>query len=601
MKTSTVLLGVWALVLASVALVVVYFLRSGDTYGGGPGTVIRDPAGQQPAAGTPDKPTKPPRANTGRGTRQPQEPLAIAGRVIDAEGRGIEGASVRVFHPARQAPPPAAGRNMDEVRRVCHLAGTIAEDDWEVATPLSTWSDAPPVDPNRPTGPEIVSGTSDADGRFKLDLPQGVGRGPFRVSARVERIGSASASDVHAGRDVELTLATGGLVTGSVVSRQGAVPVEGAKVVFDSGEREWVAATDASGQFRIEGMPPGRYSARVGSKGRTPILGQAVKVERGTPVRLELPVGTTLRVKTVQGDSEEDVENAPTIGGVEVVAMEEESRVYVVGRSNDYGMVEFAGLPAGSWIINGRVEKWISLGELIVPLDENKQFADEILEFETAVTTPVVVVDERGTPVAGVEFFTGDGYESYDVLRSERLPGKTDAQGNWSFAFEFDGPRCLVFAFRQGYGVAQIYPEDYSSGDAQRIVLRKAVRFHGRVTDAAGQPVADALVRFTFDPVAEEPPPGRADPSVSDTLYAQVRTGAAGTYDFPFAPEGWITIVEAEHGDAYCDEAPEIEPEEGKTDYQVDLQLSEAETPEVRIGGNPVAPPPPHPVPPGRK
>jgi protocatechuate 3,4-dioxygenase beta subunit len=574
LKTSNLLLGLWALLVAGLALVAVYFLRTGDsgnTSGANPATGVTPGTGD--AAGSkPPKPTqKPPRAGGDKTTPRPAP--QVTGRVVDGTGKAVEGAVVRLLPPAKPSAAPS-GVDGAEIKRIAHIV-TVFEEDWDRLRPLALWSEAPPADPNRAAGPEVGSATTDGEGKFLFQLAQGAGRGPYRLSVRVASIGSASAANVFAGQDVELMLSTGGVVTGTVVGESDGKPVADAKVVFDSGDKEYPAATDETGTFRIESMPPGRYTVRAGAKGRTPLLDQAVQVVRGEPVKLQLPRGATLRIKTVLMDGSAARGAEPPIPQVEVIALEETTLVYVTGKSNDYGLVEFPGLPSGQWIVNGRVDKFVSQGDTVVKLEPNKEVVEDELSFEPAVLTPLEVVDDTGAPVAGVEFYTGDGNDTYDVLRSDRIPGTTDNDGKFSYPFEFDGPRCMIFGFRKGLGMVYAYPDDYSAGEPVKLVMRKAVRVFGKITDEQGTGVPDALVRFTIDLGTSEPG------SFTDTITVQLRTDTSGKYDFPHVPEGSEVTVEAETEDAWSDDMPTVETADGKREYEVNLRLEAAPAPRV--------------------
>lgn len=573
MKTSNAFLVAWFLLLAGLAFVTIWFLNRGS---GDPGKRNDGPAVVDPVA-KPDpqqKGPKPPKAGN-RVTPTRTAPVVL-GRIVDGVGKPVAGATIELHVPARPtsstAPAGSGAPTIDEVRRLAHTV-TIFDEDWGRIRPLAAWSADPPTDPNRAATAALAATTSDAEGKFRFQLTVGASRGPYRLSSQVDAIGSASANGVVSDVEVELVLSSGGVVTGTVSGEADDAPVAAARVVFDSGAKEFVATTDAAGAFRIEGMTPGRYTVRAGAKDRTPILDLPVQVVRNEPVKLRLPRGITMRVKALLSEDAKHSNDAP-IADAEIVAVEEESMVFVTGKTNALGFVEFTGLPAGQWIVNGRVPKFVSQGDTLVKLDANKPVVEEEVLFETAVLTPIVVVDDTGLPVAGVEFYTGDGMDAYDQVRSEKLAGATDADGRWSFPFEFDGPRCMVYGFKKGMGFVHCYPDDYSAGEEVRLVMRPMVRIHGRVTDDQGRGVADATVRLIVGPPAD-----KAD-AVTDSATIQIRTNAQGEYDFPFVPEGDEVSIEAETEDGWSDDMPTVEYVTGRREYTQDLRLEA--TPDVR-------------------
>ncbi|MCE9634427.1 MAG: carboxypeptidase regulatory-like domain-containing protein [Planctomycetes bacterium] len=593
MKTSNVLVALWILLVAGIALIAVYFLQTPDTPTNGQTPPAIVPGNKAPGTNEPPKGpkvVKPPRTPT---PQVPKEQPKVTGHVIDAERKPVAGAIVRLLPPTKPVAPQAAP-DMAQIRRVAQIVTLY--DEWEAVRPLSAWSDMPPADASRSGGHEIAQQTTGADGSFSFTLGVGTSKGPYRLSARGTDVGSASASNVFGGQDFELMLSSGGVVQGKVTADATGEPVAAAKVVFDSGDREYGATSDEKGDFRIDGMPPGRFTVRAGAAGLTPILEMPVQVVRGEPVQIKLPRGTILRVKAIAMDGTAARGTEPPLGNVEVVALEETAQVYVVGTTNDYGTVDFPGLPPGNWTVNGRVVGYVSQGEELPKIEANQEIVEAELTFEPAVNTPLQVVDESGAPLAGVEFFTSDSADAYDSIKSEKLAGATDDQGKYSFAFEFNGTRCMVFGFKRGFGLVQAYPDDYSAGDPVQLVAKKAVRVHGLVSDEKGNGVPDAIVRMTFEA-------GAADKTIADSVTVQVRTDAKGRYDFAFLPAGYEISVEAESADAWSDDMPTVEFVEGKYEYQVDMRLEATPAPRaIEAGGqkhplDPMAPDDPADVP----
>lgn len=567
MKSSNVLLTLWCLVIFGVVFAAVFFFVRARQQ-----EDVRPPApvqvGTKSPGGKGGTPTGKPPQTPPRSGKAPRTPVVqqIRGRVTDAESKALVGVSLTLLPPAK-APPPPPAKDLAEVRRVA-LIIDIAREGAELPRPVSAWVEAPAVDPSRFEGTPITTATTAEDGSYVLEVPRTV-QGPFRVVARSESLGSASRSGVSVGTmDCDLQIATAGVVTGVVSSEASGGPVASCRLVFAAADREWSAVTDGEGAFRIEDMPAGRYSIRAGAAGFVPVLDQEIAVIRSEPVKIRLPRGTTMRVRAVlPGETSQRPEDGSPVADCEVVVLEETSYAYFVGKTNSNGIVEFPGVPAGVWLVNGRGPGVIPVTEERIVVRAADAGADVLLEFEAAVDTPITVVDEEGQPVGGVEFYAGTPDEEFDTLDSEKLPGATDDRGNYKFPFEFMGRRARIYGFKRGYAMLAIAPEDYAAGEPMRVVARKAVKISGVVRTPDGKPIPGAIVTFTIIP-----PESAADFN-SDAI-ARIVAGPDGRYEFTHAPIGWQTTVEAETLEGqYSDESEDVEPtQDVELNFTIDLE-----------------------------
>ena len=97
-------------------------------------------------------------------------------------------------------------------------------------------------------------------------------------------------------------LPTGG-VTGTVVDRQGRVPIAGAKVVLTQGGEAVAACTsDPTGLFQVGALADGMYEMRVNAEGFTPLI-VGVTVDRGFVKDLHYVSMTAMRVVQDVDDS----------------------------------------------------------------------------------------------------------------------------------------------------------------------------------------------------------------------------------------------------------------------------------------------------------
>ena len=84
-------------------------------------------------------------------------------------------------------------------------------------------------------------------------------------------------------------------VAGVVLDIDARVPLPGATVeLFQSAETVRFASSDAMGRFEFTDVPVGRWSLRVGFVGYTPFVQDAVEVNSGRPVQVEIPLQESL-------------------------------------------------------------------------------------------------------------------------------------------------------------------------------------------------------------------------------------------------------------------------------------------------------------------
>jgi hypothetical protein len=558
MKSSKLIMTTWLVVVGVLMFLAVRLILSdqGDTSGedDGDGMVAQvDPKNGE----TGDDPTKPPRVRPDK-PRPPRRTPHVKGRVLGPDGDPVAGAEVRVSLPVEVAPDPESADQAD----LLFISSCVYIDplEWDLPRPLSAWLDnLKGQTAKQPGAEEITGGTTADDGTFDLEIPRHVGLGPFRVTAEAS-VGKASAQGVRPNVDIELTVGPVAAVTGVVLSGNENVGVPGATVVLDDGESRFLGNCADDGSFRIEGVSPGRYSVSAGAEGHSPLLDASRVVKSGEELALRLPRGTTVKVSAVY-EPEEGPERP--LADVDVVIIEQDTFAYVRGRTDLNGICEFAGLPPGSYLVNGMAERAVSFGEELVEVSGSSLLEEAELLFEPAIDTRVTVVDEEGQPVVGMEFYTGNVDEEYDALRSVKIDGTTDSQGRLTFAFEFEGPRALLFGFKKGFAMVRAYPDAHDDGIPMTLVARAALRVHGTVRTPEGRPIPDALVLLEIEP---------EDPNEIDDYLIQIRTNSQGKYDFPYLPRGEIWLS-AELGDDAWSDDYEVELLEGQTEYQTDIEL----------------------------
>lgn len=580
-KTSTALMIAWLVLIAGLIGAIMFFTLNGRQAPTEPDAPVV-PVQVKPRPPAEKKPSHPVPGRSHSGQDTSVKETTISGVVHAPTGEVVGGAHVAIFAwSGAKAGQPSVPPDMDEIKLINQMI-YITPEDWDTPRSLGKWTGGDD-DASRADGSELVSADTKDDGSFTITLPPHLGTGPFRLTAQKTGVGSASISDVKAGAvPLEITLGPEANVTGTVVTEVDSVPVEGARVSFDSGARRLTATTGPGGKFTVEGVTPGRYELVVAAKGKTPLFEPTYTVHPNdtVPVTLRMPRGTLLRVKAVldkadeAGSSPKGGADGDPVANAQIAAYCEDAGIYVLGKTNASGVVEFAGVPAGRYALNGLAPGVVSVGEEQIVIDRNQLTQEQTVSFEPAVDTPVEVVDEDGRPVAGVDFYTVNSDEKYDSLRSLKT-GTTDSEGKLKFAFEFDGPRSAMFGFKPGYALVRAYPDDNSSGDPIRLVAKKPIRVHGSVKTTDGRAIPDTVVAISISPAQD----------AADDMELEIRADKDGHYDFPYLPHADGITISATAPDGISQEDQDLELVAGQTDYTVDLSIEfdEPVTPPTRM------------------
>jgi protocatechuate 3,4-dioxygenase beta subunit len=150
-----------------------------------------------------------------------------------------------------------------------------------------------------------ATATTDANGEYTIS---GVAPGARSFRATHESYPLVTKDANVSGREqrLDLQFPRGTDVTGVVV-REGGSPVAGAQVAASTtqqGAGGKAATTDANGNFRIEGLTPGRYNFSVRSEGATETL-RDVDIATSGPLRIELKAAGVVTGRVVGLDPSE--------------------------------------------------------------------------------------------------------------------------------------------------------------------------------------------------------------------------------------------------------------------------------------------------------
>ena len=434
------------------------------------------------------------------------------------------------------------------------------------------------------------SAISDSTGAFTIAALE---PGRYRLTARHPDLAKSSTTDVEVTADrptppVEIRLDAGGGVEG-LVTGFGMRPLPDALVVAFSLQAGSMrsSTTDASGFYRIDGLPPGQY-----------VVFKSRLDERADNIPLELMSNMRLKTVTVRqgeftrADVHDESEDGVRVYGIvrENGAAVPRALVTLMGADRDGilgmgvraaaagmdGRYELIGIRPGSYVI--QVSRFQgqpvqTTFELEVPADA-RDFA-----FDIALPTSTIrgrVLDTRGRPVERLPITLGS--DDGALGAAEGLVGliaqnglgraRTDADGAFTVRSVAPGTYRLTAGSRlaggrarRGAGSAtEAYGEAVIEGvavdgvtdvEGLLITVPLAGRIAGRVVDGSGQPVAGAEIAYV-ETSAQRRRTG-SNPML-DLLGAQprpIRSGDDGRFTIPgLTPGDYDLRVEGDALDA---------------------------------------------------
>jgi hypothetical protein len=546
-----VVVGLFALaVIAALAAVGWLVLRPSPA--GETGTHLPPPSADRPTRTPPTQ--RPPKTPVDR-TKPKGEPRVAPTYEITGEVRGpddapVPAAEVVVLSSSRKealqpSVAPAAEKVPTETLRECFA---LEPDE---AAKMSYYSGVPAI-----PGEAAASGTTPAesrelrktttgdDGKFRVAVP---GRGPFRVEARKQGLGTAVASEVAVpGPLLVLRLGPAAALVGKVSGSVGGAPVDGAVVVVRAGGLSKGARSGADGTFSIPDLPPGKYTLVAGAQGFAPVT-VSVEAPAAAPVEVALGAGYSARINVMKREFPEPgaprpprgtpPPKGPPVEGATVVLLHRQTQTYRSGVTGPDGSVLIDRLGAGRWQIAVRKEGFtlgigreidFKVGTLVEESRDVRLFA--------AVKTPLRILDEAGSPIRNARVFTGGLDEDFDERHSVAI-GRTDDEGRIEVSFDDGVPwKSVVWVVPDEGAAVRLEPEDPISGTEVKAVVRPGRVIQGTVTDAAGRGIKGAQVRVE---VMDD------DNDIDVALY--VYTDDKGSYRFPSLPFGDVSLdVDAE-------------------------------------------------------
>ena len=470
----------------------------------------------------------------------------IHGTVVDDRGEPVPGAIVNLYP---QRPPKARVTLTGDADRKRRQVGELYQrfpEDAESLYPLSAAPERPVTE-----DPPIASVITMENGDFRFKRPYS---GRHRILATKGRLSSGEQT-VRAGKPLNLTLRPAASLFGLVRFRDDSRPIAGATVRVRTAGVDRSVATGPNGTFEIPGLPPGKVTVDVTHPEYAGEILSPLALEGGVTkeIEVQLTKGVTLELTVLDMEEEDENGEEVPVAGATVTALRIADDGYVIGTSDEKGKVVFEGLPPGDYYVNGIAEGFLALGEERVKVRVNPRGKVEYdVYLERAVYCTLLVVDDRDVPIAGASVMTSDPDEEFHAKISREV-GRTDRDGKFRFAFDFDGMRAVVYVMKESYAVGIVTPDDPYEPETIRVVLPKARIVKGRVTDETGRPVPGAKIYLEV----------MGDDADAEDLAATLYTDSNGEYRWNFLPPGevWLEVEKEgyESGDADFETGPQRE------------------------------------------
>jgi protocatechuate 3,4-dioxygenase beta subunit len=436
---------------------------------------------------------------TDLGTLRVKESKSIAGRITDATGQPVEGASI-------------SGMSFEGEARLSREAHSAA------------------------------------DGRYRLS---GLGDQPIRnLTVRATGYADANREGATPGETaVDFTLEKTGSVVGRVQLQGGAVPAAfrvqafpeakekqerpGMRIVVGGRPDEDQVFTDPSGNFRLDGVDPGVVTITAKADGKAPARKTGLKVVSDSVVdvgTLTLEDGRSLRGRVVAAK-----DDAP-IAGATISLSPPQGFMMSIGRDTAVGTsisaldgrFEIAGLEPRAYSVDASQPDYSpNSGRVEIGADADTD--DFVIKLSRGGTITGLVRDAQKQPLTNASVLLtkipmAGGPQTVSTGADGRYTFEKIAPGEYMVikAPTNGGPLMLIGGMKQ-VEVKEGETTVHDLDDASKINLT------GRVLKA-GQPVANAMMFFTSGDNGGAPTDLRQSRTDADGRY-QVGLDAAGTYN----------------------------------------------------------------------
>jgi len=378
----------------------------------------------------------------------------VSGRVTDEAGKPVSGAKVRV------------------------RSGSLFEEEDVVS---------------------YAEATTGADGAFSIGNAPGKSGS---LSVRAPGYAPSSLFSMQRTGVEKATLKKGGIVSGTVLDPAGK-PAEGVIVLSGS----LAVKTDASGNYRLAGVPRGTRTVEALGKEDLAARNDAVRVKTGESAEVSLRLA---RSASVTGSVIDEKTRRPlpgvrvsaSTGGFSFRPGETTSRR---ARTDAKGKFRIAGLAARRYSIQASKTDYLpsTMPGIVAAVSAP---GSVVIALTNAAGVSGRVTDEKGAPVPGarVRFVAEQGLQA--ILRGGPAaflgrPGvSTGPDGGFRLRGLAAEKNLTLEAARTGYVPARRPGVTLRAGEVVKdvsLVLKRGREARGRVVDGAGQPIAGAEVRLS--------------------------------------------------------------------------------------------------------
>ncbi|HEV7768545.1 MAG TPA: carboxypeptidase regulatory-like domain-containing protein, partial [Thermoanaerobaculia bacterium] len=370
--------------------------------------------------------------------------------------------------------------------------------------------------------------TTDANGEYVIEA---IEAGEENVSFQHAKHATVRKPVTLKGRETRLDvqLASGGRVTGSVVTEAGA-PVADAQVEAYSPSGSESARTNASGTFEFDSVSPGRYRFSANKTGYAEGTIDDVDVSSGTPVRIVLKTGGSIYGRIIGLTAQE-------LSQTQVNAFGSSSSAQgTVDASGNYRIEGVASgtLQVGAYSgagVSGASKR--SAAQTVELAPGGSQQLDITFRNDIEITGRVT---RNGTPVTG-------GFVSFIARGNSRGGGTapTDNDGQYSVTGLEDGEYSVMVNDSMR---TSPYTTTYQvTGSSTFDIDYRTNALRGRVLDvSSNEPLANAAIQLRATGQTEGPRMTRS--AVSDATGAFIVDGVPpGSYVVTASKEGFANDV----------------------------------------------------------